>query len=62
MYLFMKEVINTNLRADGTLEIYLGNSLLAEIPNGEQTEEFVEEILNGMGYTWNEDGTITKEG
>ena len=57
----MKEVINTNLRADGTLEIYYGNSLLAEITDGEQTEEFIEEILNGMGYIWNEDGTTTKE-
>lgn len=58
----MKHIISTNLREDGTLEIYLGNSLLVEISNGELTEEFVEEILNGMGYTWNEDGTITKEG
>ena len=57
----MKKVINTNLRADGTLEIYLGNLLLAEITDGEQTEEFIEEILNGMGYIWNEDGTITRE-
>lgn len=57
----MKEVINTNLRADGTLEIYIGNFLLAEISDGEQTEEFIEDILNGMGYIWNEDGTITKE-
>ena len=57
----MKKVINTNLRADGTLEIYLGNLLLAEITDGEQTEEFIEEILNGLGYIWNEDGTITRE-
>lgn len=57
----MKEIINTNLRADGTLEIYCGNYLLAEITDGEQTEEFIEEIINGMGYIWNEDGTITKE-
>ena len=58
----MKEVISANLRADGTLEIFCGNSLLAEISDGEQTEEFIEDVLNGMGYTWNEDGTITKEG
>ena len=51
--------INTNIRKDGTLEIYLGQSLLAEIANGKDTEEFVEEILYDMGYIWNEDGTIT---
>ena len=59
-WIYEKEVINTNLRADGTLEIFCGNSLLAEISDGEQTEEFIEGVLNGMGYTWNEDGTITK--
>lgn len=52
--------INTNLREDGTLEILLGNALFAEIANGSTQEDFVEEVLEKMGYVWNPDGTITK--
>jgi hypothetical protein len=55
----MKKIISTNLREDGVLEIFIGNEILAEIIDGKQTEEFIEEILNGMGYKWNDDGTIT---
>lgn len=55
----MREVISTNIRADGTLEIYLGNRLFVEVADGrDNDEEFVEDILYGMGYEWLEDGTI----
>lgn len=33
--------IQTNLKEDGTLEIYLGNSILCKIENGENSEDFV---------------------
>ena len=52
--------INTNIRPDGTLEIYLGDKILAEISDGTDNEEFIAEILYDMGYIWNEDGTITE--
>lgn len=52
--------INTNLREDGTLEIFLGNALLAEIADGSTQEDFVEEVLDKMGFIWHPDGTITK--
>ena len=51
-----------NYEKDGnTLRIYLGVSILAEIEDGDLSEGFVEEVLNGMGYTWNEDGTLKRE-
>jgi len=55
----MKNVINTNLRNDGTLEIYCGNALLAEVQDGIQEEWFIEDVLHGMGYKWNDNGTIS---
>lgn len=56
----MAEVINTTLTEDGTLEIYLGNRLLATIEDGSTDEDFIEDVLYGMGYKWNQDGTVTK--
>lgn len=54
----MKEVISTNLRADGTLAIYLGDRLFVEVEDGRNTEEFISDVLYGMGYEWLLDGTI----
>lgn len=51
-------VVSTNLREDGTLEIFVGNAILATIENGKEDEDFIEDVLYGMGYIWNEDGTI----
>lgn len=54
-------MINTNIRPDGTLEIFDENNLLAEISEGRDDEEFIEDVLSGMGYMWNKDGSVTKE-
>jgi hypothetical protein len=54
----MKEVISTNMRADGTIAIYLGDHLLVEVEDGKNTEEFISDVLYGMGYEWMLDGTI----
>ena len=54
----MKEIVNTILRTDGVLEIYVGNRLLVEVTDGRSDEWFIEEILNAMGYEWLQDGTI----
>ena len=51
-------VVSTNLREDGTLEIFVGNAILATIENGKEDDDFIEDVLYGMGYIWNEDGTI----
>lgn len=56
----MKETVNTILRADGVLEIYVGNRLFVEVENGRSNEDFVEDIIYGMGYDWLHDGTIRK--
>lgn len=56
----MEEIISTNLREDGVLEIYHGDELMCCVGDGRQDEDFVEDILYGLGYQWNEDGTITK--
>ena len=53
-------MVSTNINARGELEIYLDNCLLATITDGEDTEEFIEDILYGMGYIWNKDGTVSK--
>ena len=55
----IKKIINTNLRDDGVLEIFHGNELLATVEDGKPTEKFIEDTLYGMGYIWNEDGTIS---
>lgn len=56
-----KKVINTHIRGlDNVLEIYHGNELFAPVKDGKNTESFVEDVLFGMGYNWNEDGTISK--
>ena len=64
-YMFQSEIetekVNTNLREDGTLEIYVGNTLLATIEDGRKDEKFIEEVLDGMGYIWNKDGTISRK-
>lgn len=44
-----------------TLKIYVGDSLLAEVENGEFSEEFVADVLDGLGYKWLPDGTIERE-
>lgn len=64
-YMFQSEIetekVNTNLREDGTLEIYVGNTLLATIENGRKDEKFIEDVLDDMGYIWNKDGTISRK-
>lgn len=54
----MKETVNTCLRTDGVLEIYVGNRLFVEVEDGRSDEDFIEDVLYGMGYDWLEDGTI----
>lgn len=54
----MKEIINTHIREDGVLEIYRGNRLFVEIKDGKNDEDFIKDVLYGMGYHWREDGTI----
>lgn len=54
----MKEIVNTILRTDGALEIYVGNRLFVEIEDGRSDKDFIEDVLYGMGYYWFEDGTI----
>jgi hypothetical protein len=53
-------LISRNKKDNGNLEIYLGDYLLATIENGDDDEKFVEDVLYGMGYVWNEDGTVIK--
>ena len=55
-----EHIISTNLREDGVLEIYHGNELMCTVGDGRTDEDFIEDILYGLGYQWNEDGTITK--
>ncbi len=55
----MQGVVNTIVTAEGTLKIFVGNQLLATVEDGRADEDFVEDILYGMGYRWNKDGTIT---
>ena len=54
----MKEIVNTILRTDGVLEIYVGNHFLVEVTDGRSDEWFIEEVLHAMGYEWLQDGTI----
>ena len=54
----MKEIVNTILRSDGVLEIYVGNRLLVEVTDGRSDEWFIDEVLHAMGYKWLQDGTI----
>jgi hypothetical protein len=54
----MKEIVNTILRTDGVLEIYVGNRLFVEVEDGRSDKDFIEDVLYGMGYDWLEDGTI----
>jgi hypothetical protein len=53
-----ENVINTNLKEDNTLEIYYGNMLLCCVNNGSTNEDFIEDILYGMGYHGKQDGTL----
>lgn len=57
----MRNVISTTMREDGVLEIYYGNAILCEIENGKNDENFIDDVLDGMGYIWNDDGSITKK-
>jgi hypothetical protein len=57
----MKLTVNTHMGADGILKIYLGNRLFVEVADGRRDEDFVEEIINSMGYDWLPDGTIRKQ-
>lgn len=54
----MKEIVNTVLRTDGVLEIYVGNRLFVEVEDGRSDKDFIEDVLYGMGYYWLADGTI----
>ena len=56
----MKEIVNTVLRTDGVLEIYVGNRLFVEVEDGRSDEDFIEDVIFGMGYDWLHDGTIKK--
>ena len=56
-----KAKISYTMNGD-TLLIYADNNILAEISDGKETEEFVDEILCGMGYFWNADGSIEMDG
>ena len=56
----MKVIVNTILRTDGVLEIYVGNRLLVEVTDGRSDEWFIEDVLHAMGYDWLSDGTIRK--
>lgn len=56
----MKEIVNTILRTDGVLEIYVGNRLFVEVEDGRSDADFIEDIIYGMGYDWLHDGTIKK--
>ena len=56
----MKEVVNTILRTDGVLEIYVGNRLLVEVTDGRSDEWFIDDVLHAMGYNWLQDGTIKR--
>lgn len=57
----MEDKISYYLReSDNTLIIHKGSTILAEIEDGKAEESFVEDILYGMGYIWNLDGTITE--
>lgn len=55
----MNLIISTNLKDSGDLEIFLGNAILCTISDGREDVDFVEDILYGLGYKWNQDGTIT---
>lgn len=57
---YYNDKISRCLREDGTLVIYLGNSILTTVEDGRDDEKFVEDVLFGMGYNWNEDGTISE--
>jgi hypothetical protein len=57
----MYNTINYCLQDDGKLLIFLGTRILAEIENGRADDDFVENVLVGLGYRWNDDGSITKE-
>lgn len=54
-------MISRHINPNGELEIYSDNRLLATVTDGIDTDEFVEDILFGMGYIWNNDGSITKD-
>lgn len=56
----MEYIISTNLREDGFLEIYYGGKLICTVCDGKTDEDFIEDVLYGLGYQWNEDGTITQ--
>lgn len=60
----LENQISLNLREDKTLEIYVGDSLAAEISDGRLDMEFAKEILEGLDYEINEsnrkDGTEWK--
>ena len=47
--------VSRNMREDGVLEIYVKNQLAATVPDGNDTFEFVCEILEGMDYKIKED-------
>lgn len=53
-------IVNACINENGTLLIFCGNALIAEIENGEQDEHFINDILFSMGYKWHDDGSITK--
>ena len=55
--------VNYILGDDGMLTIYLGYRVLAEISeckceSEKELEDLVEDVLLGMGYKWNMDGSV----
>ena len=52
------DTISYYVTDDGTLKIFHGSKLLATVEDGKADEDFVDDVLYGMGYIWYEDGTI----
>jgi hypothetical protein len=55
----MTGVVNYHVTDGGVLRIFVGNRLLATVEDGKNSDIFVEDVLYGMGYRWNTDGTIS---
>ena len=47
--------ISTNIRENGVLEIYVKDCLAATVSDGRQDDDFIYDVLEGMGYEINED-------
>lgn len=52
-----ENVVNTTMRGT-TLVIFIGECIFAEVSDGREDEDFIEDVLYGLGYEWLEDGTL----